>query len=112
MNIFGYTIPQVYKAIAGFFTPGIVALGVAIATDSPGGGTITPAEWIGIVLAMVVTGGLVFAVPPSPAKTTPIRSVHDELYDERGSIETGSLLVSLACLVIIVVGLVWIVRAF
>ena len=69
MKIFGYTIPQVYKAIVGFFTPGVIALGVAIATESPGGASVTSAEMIGIALAMLVTGGLVFAAPPSPVKT-------------------------------------------
>ena len=69
MKIFGYSIPQVYKAIAGFFTPGFIALGVAITTESPGGESVTPAEMIGIVLAMLVTGGLVFVVPPSPVRS-------------------------------------------
>lgn len=68
MKIFGYAVPQVYKAIVGFFTPGIIAFGVAIATESPGGDTVTAAEWVGIVLAMLVTGGLVFTVPPAPYK--------------------------------------------
>lgn len=68
MKIFGYTIPQVYKAIAGFFTPGVVAFGVAITTESPGGAAVTGPEWVGIALAMLITGGLVFAVPPSPTK--------------------------------------------
>ena len=69
MKIFGYTIPQVYKAIAGFFTPGVIALGVAIATESPGGASVTPVEMVGIVLAMLATGGLVFMVPPSPVRS-------------------------------------------
>ena len=69
MKIFGYTIPQVYKAIAGFFTPGVIALGVAIATESPGGSSVTPVEMVGIALAMLATGGLVFMVPPSPVRS-------------------------------------------
>ena len=69
MKIFGYTIPQVYKAIAGFFTPGVFALGVAITTESPGGSAVTPTEMIGIALAMLATGGLVFWVPPSPVRS-------------------------------------------
>ena len=98
MKIFGYTIPQVYKAIAGFFTPGVIALGVAISTESPGGSSVTPAEMIGIATAMLVTGGLVFMVPPSPAKSTSVEAslppggtryvgpgspIYDQLSEER-----------------------------
>ena len=71
MLVFGYAIPQVYKAIVGFFTPGVIALGMAITTESPGGASVTPAEMIGIALAMLATGGLVFAVPPNPVRAEP-----------------------------------------
>ena len=67
MKIFGYTVPQSLKAVVGFFTPGVVALGVALAPTSPGGASVTPIEWCGITLAMFATGGLVFRVGNAPS---------------------------------------------
>lgn len=66
MKIFGYTIPQLRKAITAFATPGVVALGVALSTDSPGGETVTSAEWLGVIAAMFITGGFVFSVKNAP----------------------------------------------
>lgn len=60
------------KAVVGFVTPGVVALVAAVQDGSPGGQAVTPAEWIGIAAACVITGGAVFTIPntdrgPDPA---------------------------------------------
>ena len=73
MKIFGYTLAQVKKALFAFFTPGVVALGVAVSTESPGGSTITTAEWVGIAVAMLGTGGLVFAAKNASAELDPVK---------------------------------------
>lgn len=68
-------IAQYWKGILAFITPGVVAIGAALLDGSDGGGDITRNEWIGAVVAMVVTGGLVSAKRngPSndPTKSTP-----------------------------------------
>lgn len=50
-----------YKGILGFITPGVVALGVAVQDSSDGGSVVTRIELVGILVAMVATGGLVTA---------------------------------------------------
>lgn len=63
------------KAVVAFVAPGVVALGQAVLDSSPGGEHITGPEWIGIVVAMFVTSGIVYAVPnrpkPDPAPDGP-----------------------------------------
>lgn len=49
-------LAQYWKAILGFITPGVVALGVAVTDDSAAGSDITRTEWVGIVVAMLLTG--------------------------------------------------------
>lgn len=71
MKIFGYTIPQVGKALVGFVTPGVIALGVAFSDESAGGSTVTSTEWVGVMLAMLATGGLVFGVKNAPRDPQP-----------------------------------------
>lgn len=56
-------IKTIAKAVVGFVTPGVVAAVAAVQDGSPGGNAITMPEWVGIVAAMVITGGAVFAVP-------------------------------------------------
>lgn len=56
------------KAFVGFITPGVVALVAAVQDGSPGGSAVTGPEWVGVVAAMVVTGGLVFGVPNKDRK--------------------------------------------
>ena len=48
---------QYAKAIVAFVVPGVVALVAAITAGSPGGSTITGAEWVGIAAACVLTSG-------------------------------------------------------
>lgn len=55
-------IAPYWKAVVGFFTPGIITLVAAVQDGSPGGSGITEPEWIGIIAACVVTGGAVFGV--------------------------------------------------
>lgn len=50
-----------WKGALGFLTPGVVALGVAVQDSSDGGSVVTRIELIGILAAMVATGGLVTA---------------------------------------------------
>ena len=57
------------KAVVGFVTPGVTALVAAVQEGSPGSAAVTGPEWVGIVAACVITGGLVFAVPNTPAET-------------------------------------------
>lgn len=56
------------KAVVGFVTPGVVALVAAVQESSPGGGSITGPEWIGIGAACILTGGAVFGVANKPAE--------------------------------------------
>lgn len=63
------SIAPYWKAVLGFITPGVVALVAAVTDASPGGGDVTGPEWVGIVAAMIVTGGLVFGVPNKPEPT-------------------------------------------
>jgi hypothetical protein len=68
-------LAQYWKGILGFITPGVVAFGVAVTEGSDGGETVTQTEWVGIVVAMLVTGGLVTAkrngVSGDPTTSTP-----------------------------------------
>ena len=52
-----------FKAVLGFLTPGAVILGSAVTEASDGGTRITQAEVITALVAMVVTGGAVYAAP-------------------------------------------------
>jgi hypothetical protein len=54
------------KAIAGVAVPGLVTLGSAITAGSDGGTNITGSEWLTALIACVVTGGTVWAVPNRP----------------------------------------------
>ena len=59
-----------YKAIVAFFAPGAVAIGTAVTESSPGGETITVAEWVGAVVACVVTAAAVYGVPNRDPEAT------------------------------------------
>ena len=60
-----------WKAILGFLVPGAVIIGSAVTSGSDGGTSITTAEWVTAVVAMIVTGGAV-AAGPANAPTTPV----------------------------------------
>lgn len=49
------------KAITGAAVAGLTAAGTAVAD-----GVISPAEWIGIAIAVLTTGGAVFGVTNTP----------------------------------------------
>lgn len=51
------------KALFGFLTPGATVLGLAVTEGSQGNEHITAGEWVTALVACVVTGSLVFAVP-------------------------------------------------
>ena len=63
-------IAPYWKAITAFITPGVVALVAAVQDGSPGGSSLTTAEWVGIGAACILTGGAVFAVPNKDAAGT------------------------------------------
>lgn len=71
MKFFGYTPGQVMKAIVAFITPGVIALGTAMQDASAGGSAIVQLEWVGIALAMLVTGGAVFGVKNAEVEPKP-----------------------------------------
>jgi hypothetical protein len=51
------------KAVAGFLTPGVIAIGYAVLNPtSPGGHAITSGEWSGALSAMLLTAGVVWRV--------------------------------------------------
>lgn len=54
------------KAIVGFVAPGIVTLGSALTAGSDGGTNITGSEWLTALIACLVTGGFVYAIPNKP----------------------------------------------
>jgi|KBSMisStandDraft_5_1062788.scaffolds.fasta_scaffold12033_4 hypothetical protein len=60
-----------WKGILGFLVPGAVIIGSSVTGDSDGGSTITTAEWVTAVVAMIVTGGLVVAKANAPLNQTP-----------------------------------------
>ena len=62
MALFSSVAPYA-KAIVGFITPGVVILAGALLDASPGGGSITPAEWAAVAVACLTTGTVVYATP-------------------------------------------------
>ena len=52
-----------WKALTGAVAPGAVLIGAAVTEGSQGGTTITQAEWVTAVVAVIVTGGAVWAAP-------------------------------------------------
>lgn len=54
------------KAITGAIVAGLTALGVGLAD-----GTMTPAEWVAVALAVAVTFGGVYAVPNRAKQPVP-----------------------------------------
>lgn len=60
-----------WKAIAGAITPGVVVIVGAVSSGSDGGTSITQAEWITAIAAVILTGGAVYAAPPRPSATPP-----------------------------------------
>lgn len=64
-------IAPYWKAVLGFVTPGAVIIGSSVLETSDGGTTITSAEWVAAIVAMIVTGGAVYAVPNEPVHEAP-----------------------------------------
>jgi hypothetical protein len=50
------------KAVAGFVTPGLIAIGYALLPTSPGGSGITSGEWSAAAASMLATAGVVWKV--------------------------------------------------
>ena len=53
--------PRYWKAIVAFVAPGAVLIGSAVLESSPGGSSITTAEWVTAAVACVVTSSTVAA---------------------------------------------------
>jgi hypothetical protein len=62
----GRSIRTYAKAIIGFITPGVVAIGAALGDASDGGDQITNYEIVAAIIACLVTGAAVFGVPNQP----------------------------------------------
>lgn len=68
-----------WKAILAFLVPGAVIIGSSVTSGSDGGTTITTAEWVTAIVAMIVTGGAVGLGPANaPANTTPVPPTHSK----------------------------------
>jgi recombinational DNA repair protein (RecF pathway) len=65
------TVSLYWKAIAGAIAPGVVLIVAAVTPGSDGGSTITQAEWITAIAAIIISGGAVYSAPPNRAPTTP-----------------------------------------
>ena len=61
-------IAPYWKAVFGFVAPGVALLGAAVTEQSPGGSSITTAEWVTAVIACVVTASAVWAAPKNAEK--------------------------------------------
>ena len=57
-----------WKAILGFIVPGAVVIGSAVTDVSDGGSTITGAEWVTAIVAMIVTGAAVGTKSNAPRR--------------------------------------------
>jgi hypothetical protein len=55
------------KAVVGFVAPGAILIGSAVTEQSPGGTTITGAEWITAAVTCVVTSAAVWGFKNTPA---------------------------------------------
>lgn len=56
-------LAQRRKAIAGYLVPPLFLLGAFLLPGSDGGSAITGQEWIGIVVAGLTGGTVVYAIP-------------------------------------------------
>lgn len=59
-------IAPYWKALIGFIAPGAVVIGASVLSGSDGGTAVTQAELITAGVAMVVTGGGVYAKKNAP----------------------------------------------
>lgn len=83
----------------------VVATANVVAQVSPAGDVVAGP-------ASPVTDGLPVDVTPAYPVTPSGTRSDSKFFDERGAIDANSLLVAVTCLIIILVGLVWLVRAF
>lgn len=60
-----------WKAITAAVVPGAVVLAGALTEGSPGGSSVTTAEWVLIAIAVLTSGGATYVVPPGKGITTP-----------------------------------------
>jgi hypothetical protein len=56
-------IAPYYKAVTALLVPFLTLIGAALLETSDGGSTIMTNEWISAVVAALLAGGAVFAVP-------------------------------------------------
>ncbi len=91
------------KTVFGFLTPGAVILGSAVTEASDGGANVTQAEWITALVACIITGSLVFAVPNKDPRGT---HQDDSVQPARHRDEFGESAVAIALIVLVVVVIV------
>jgi hypothetical protein len=63
-------IAPYYKAVAALLVPFLTAIGVALTEGSDDGSAITGNEWITAIVAGLLAGGVVFAVPNKDPQAT------------------------------------------
>ena len=56
-------IAPYYKAVTALLVPFLTLIGAALLETSDGGSTVMTNEWIAAVVAALLAGGAVFAVP-------------------------------------------------
>ena len=101
-------IAPYYKAVTGLLIPFLTSIGAALLESSDGGVAITAHEWITSTVVALIAGGAVFAVPnKDPQALHQDESVQPP---ELGAIDS-SVVVTLAAVVVILCGLVWLFQA-
>ena len=72
-----------YKAVTALLVPFLTLIGAALLDTSDGGSTVMTNEWITAIVASLVAGGAVFAVPNlDPTATHQRQSVQPPLGGE------------------------------
>lgn len=64
-------LANAWKAGVGFIAPAATVIISATLNDSPGGSTITKAEWIVALCTAVVSASAVYVTPPGKNLKTP-----------------------------------------
>jgi hypothetical protein len=100
-----------YKAVTGFAIPFLGSLGTALLDGSDGGRDITTAEWLAAVTLGLVAGGAVFSIPNNDPQAQHQAESVQPPPRELGALDTG-ILITIAAVVVIVCGVIFIAQAF
>lgn len=68
----GQKINEARKAVAGVVVPGLIMLGSALRAGSDQGSAVSSAEWVEVLIAALLSGGVVYGVKngASASRTT------------------------------------------